>query len=394
MANATSEPLATSSLEQAREKTDMSLKSERLRTDEALVSDTHASESREDEILESSRNKTDRTQTRERASRDVVRDEQRDSDASPATGKHAEDALIERERAGADKAKHDERNAADAARLRERRRLRLTAEALLVLERGTTDADLSTERTHFDDEFGREESAHQETKASLSTRAEYMAIVSHDLRNPLASIAMGAEVLRAKLEAPELDLEGAIRFVSVIQRNTAMMDRLISDLLDVERIAAGKVEVHPSRQSIDALLSECEDLFASVAAKHGLTLKISAPADKLFAHFDHDRILQVLSNLIGNALKHTPRGGTVVLAARRCEGEVEMTVTDSGPGIPLPQQKRIFEKFSQLGVGTRQGLGLGLYISRWIVEAHSGTIAVASNPGEGSVFTFTVPASP
>lgn len=384
MANARPEPSEPSSLEEARERTNESLKSERTRTDEALILDAIATTALEDRILESTRHRTDKVQSQKRASHDVVREELRELDEGPEALKRAEDALIESERAIADKAIQDERLAADAARLRERRRLRLTAEALLVLERGATDEDLSTERSHFDEEFGKAE-------VVQSARSEYVAIVSHDLRNPLTSIAMGSEVLLSKLRAPEVDREAAIRSVSVIQRNTAMMDRLIRDLLDAERIAAGKLDVKPAKQSINLLLSDCEDLFGSLALKGSLTLKIAASSENLFAQIDHDRIMQVLSNLIGNAVKHTPRGGTVLLEARRKGDEIEISVTDSGPGIPEAQQKGIFEKFSQLGNGARLGLGLGLYISRWIVEAHGGTISVASKPGEGCVFAFTVP---
>lgn len=384
MANARPEPSEPSSLEEAREKTDESLKSERTRTDEALILDALATTTLEDRILESTRHRTDKVQSQKRASHDEVREELRELDEGPEALKRAEDALIESERAIADKAIQDERIAADAARIRERRRLRLTAEALLVLERGATDEDLSTERNKFDEEFGKAEGVQ-------SARSEYVAIVSHDLRNPLTSIAMGSEVLLSKLRAPEVDREAAIRSVSVIQRNTAMMDRLIRDLLDAERIAAGKLDVKPAKQSINVLLSDCEDLFGSLALKGSLTLKLAASSENLFALIDHDRIMQVLSNLIGNAVKHTPRGGTVLLEARRKGDEIEISVTDSGPGIPEAQQKGIFEKFSQLGNGARLGLGLGLYISKWIVEAHGGTISVVSKPGEGCVFAFTVP---
>ena len=355
-----------------------------------MILDAFVSENKEDKILESSRDRIDKTQEETRASHDVVREELREEDESPEAIKRAE-ALIESERAIADKAIADERIAADTARLRERRRLRLTAEALLVLERGATDEDLSTERSRFDEELDRAEDAHSETRASLYTRSEYMAIVSHDLRNPLTAIAMSSEVLLSRLRAPELDRDAAIRSVAVIQRNSALMDRLIRDLLDAERIEAGKIEVKPSRQSIQTLLRDCEELFSSLARSGSLTLHVAPSSEKLFADIDHDRILQVLSNLIGNAVKHTPRGGTVRLEAARKGEEIEITVTDSGPGIPEAQQKRIFEKFSQLGNGARDGLGLGLYISKWIVEAHGGTITVASKPGEGCVFAFTVP---
>jgi signal transduction histidine kinase len=99
------------------------------------------------------------------------------------------------------------------------------------------------------------------------------------------------------------------------------------------------------------------------------------PSEPMFVHCDHDRILQVLSNLIGNALKFTPTGGTITLSARKRESEVEVSVTDNGPGIPDDAKAKLFEKFSQLKLNDRRGLGLGLFIAKWIVDAHKGRIA-------------------
>ena len=108
---------------------------------------------------------------------------------------------------------------------------------------------------------------------------------------------------------------------------------------------------------------------------------------------DSDRILQVLSNLIGNALKFTPNGGNVSLSARKDATEIEISVTDNGPGVPEDKRSEIFQRFSQLKMNDRRGLGLGLFISKWIVEAHNGRIRVASEVGKGSTFNFTLPVS-
>ena len=123
-------------------------------------------------------------------------------------------------------------------------------------------------------------------------------------------------------------------------------------------------------------------------------MKIGAGAVPLFADLDHDRILQVLSNLIGNSLKFTPNGGTIELSARKQETHVEVSVTDNGPGISAEAQARIFERFSQLNVADHQGLGLGLFITKWIVEAHKGRIWVTSIPRNGCTVSFTLPFSP
>ena len=120
-------------------------------------------------------------------------------------------------------------------------------------------------------------------------------------------------------------------------------------------------------------------------------MTLHAPLEPIFAELDHDRILQVLSNLIGNSLKFTPNGGTIELSARKQETTVEISETDNGPGIPEQEQAQIFERFSQLKLNDRRGLGLGLFIAKWIIEAHKGNLWVTSNVGKGSTFSFTLP---
>ena len=120
-------------------------------------------------------------------------------------------------------------------------------------------------------------------------------------------------------------------------------------------------------------------------------MTIHTSTEPIFANVDHDRILQVLSNLIGNSLKFTPNGGTIKLLARKQGTQVEVSVTDNGSGIPEEAQVKIFERFSQLTMNDRRGLGLGLFIAKWIVEAHKGCIWVTSEVGKGSTFSFTLP---
>jgi signal transduction histidine kinase len=345
-----------------------------------MLSDTHTSENQEDRRLAHERHQADQTESRDR--------EARDKDLSAVS---AEEQIIQLERAGADKVRNEERMAADIAKKRERRRLRLATEALLTQERGTTDDDLLSERAHADRNMGREATPAFQTHELASAHNNSLAIVSHDLRNPLASIAMASEFLELSLQEPEVEREGSSEFVAIIQRNTAMMERMIADLLDVERIASDKIEIKRSKQSIEELFKDCEDLFASVALKNSISLNISVPSEPLEMDVDADRILQVMSNLIGNALKHTPKGGKIDVEASSVDKWVVVSVKDSGPGISALAQKKIFDKFSQLGINTRQGLGLGLYISKWIVEAHGGTIAVLSEPEHGSTFTFMLP---
>lgn len=371
------------SLDKVRERTDSSLESERTTADESLAADTRASEAKEDEILDRDRGQTDKIQQQDRKSRDKLVDQRTGSGTKNKSATQLDEQSIQLERAAADKALQSERLAADVARKRERRRMRLTAEALIVQERGTTDADLLNERSHSDSENGQRD----------ETRSELLSIVSHDLRNPLASIAMGSEVLQLSLQDPQFDRVVASEVLATIQRNTAMMERLICDLLDVERMASGPLEFKRSQAPIKELFSNCADLFGAVALKKSIHLNFSIPDQGLEANIDCDRIMQVMSNLIGNALKHTPKGGSVDVKARLNGNLIVVSVTDSGSGIPPDSQKKIFDKFSQLGLNTRQGLGLGLYISKWIIEAHGGKISVLSEPGKGSAFEFSIPTS-
>ena len=119
--------------------------------------------------------------------------------------------------------------------------------------------------------------------------------------------------------------------------------------------------------------------------------------EPIYADLDQDRILQVLSNLIGNALKFTPKGGTITLSARKQEAQIELSVTDNGPGIPEQEKARMFDQFSQLNsqrnMNNHRGLGLGLFIAKWIVDAHKGRIWVTSDVGKGSTFSLTLPLS-
>jgi len=382
----------TSSLHHVRGKTNLSLKSERSITDESLISDARASEKQEDQILARDRGQSDKLQKRNRESRDKTDASVVGSATKKTATNSSEEQGVQRERAAADRALQDERRAVDQSRQRERRRLRLSAEALLDRERGATDADLLNERAQSDSDIERGEGGRSDAHALLSTRDEYLAIVSHDLRNPLASIAIGCEALQLSLESRKVDTEAAKELLGIVQRNIAMMERLVGDLLDVERMAAGKLEIKRSRQSLKELFGECVDLFQAVAQRKSISLLVALPPDSLFADIDSDRILQVLSNLIGNALKYTPKGGTISVAASSAGGLIEVSVVDTGSGIAPLAQAKIFNKFSQLGVSKRQGLGLGLHISKWIVEAHGGTITVSSSPGQGSRFMFTIPA--
>ena len=309
-----------------------------------------------------------------------------------------EDKNLFDERERSDKARKLEREKEDRIRTKERFQKRLIAEALLQSEREETDNDLLDERASIDLEseqksalLADEKSSHDLTKTALISRDQFLAVVSHDLRNPLGSISMSAEMLRDYFSGTAGDVAAPLKFLNIIERNAAHMDRMISDLLDVERMANAKLILKRKSCDIVALLHECKDLFAPVIASKSFSMTIEASAAQLFVNVDHDRVLQVLSNLISNALKFALTGGSINLSAEKKNLEIEVSVTDNGPGIPEGKLNQIFERFSQLGINDRRGLGLGLFISKWIVEAHRGRIWATSQIGKGSTFTFTLP---
>ena len=196
-----------------------------------------------------------------------------------------------------------------------------------------TDISLLEERVHADLE--------------LITRNQFLAIVSHDLKNSVVAISIRARLMRKSLSKGDEWMQSVFsKILELLSRPPTGMDRMINDLLDVERMAHGKLHLKPERVDLRALIQECMDLFAPIVASKSFSMTSHIPSEPIFADVDHDRILQVLSNLIGNSLKFTPNGGTIELSARKQETEVEISVTDNGPGIP-EQAKAKFLKSSR-----------------------------------------------
>lgn len=231
---------------------------------------------------------------------------------------------------------------------------------------------------------------YREAQRAAASRDEVLAIVSHDLKNPLASVAMSATLLQ---RAPD-DRERVARYAETIRRSSARMDRLIRDLLDLSSIEAGRFAVERGPLGVRELLSEASALLHPLAVERSIDLEVEAPEDEVRLFGDRERILQVLSNLVGNALAFTPAGGRVgvrCLPARH--GAAVFAVTDTGPGIPEADQPHVFGRFWKSRT-SRRGTGLGLSISKGIVEAHGGRIWLESAPGRGATFLFTIPLAP
>jgi PAS domain S-box-containing protein len=222
-------------------------------------------------------------------------------------------------------------------------------------------------------------------------RDEVLGIVSHDLRNPISAIAMCVRVLK---ENPPADPAERAGLLDTIQESTDWVNRLIADLLDVANIERERLslEVRPHEPSQLAL--QAIHMFEVEARQHGIALEARLPTNLPLVAADGARVVQVLGNLLRNAIKFTPREGSVVIAVEPRDSGVLFSVTDTGPGIGAERQGRVFDRYWQDSVGARsRGSGLGLSIAKGIVEAHGGRIWLESEMGKGSMFAFTIPQS-
>lgn len=237
-------------------------------------------------------------------------------------------------------------------------------------------------------EVGRVELARMYASAreAINAREEVLKIVSHDLRNPLSTIAMSAELM---LEM-ELTPEQRAKQLAIIHRAGERMNRLVQDLLDVAKIEAGRMSIVRRPVEVPALFAEAEDLLRPLAAEKSIVLETRSSPTLPPLHADADRVQQAIGNLVGNAIKFTSPGGQIVVRAEPAGGTVRFSVTDTGAGIPPEQLDRIFGRFWQADHADRRGIGLGLAITKAIVEAHGGRIWVESQVGVGTTFFFTL----
>jgi len=223
---------------------------------------------------------------------------------------------------------------------------------------------------------------YRRAERAIRIRDDVLAIVSHDLRSPLATVMLRAQ---AVVRYPELAHIG-----EAILRSARRMNRLIGDLLDASAINAGKLTLDVREHDAADILREAGEMFRSSAEQRGIELVEEPCPDAGRVRCDRDRVLQVFSNLLSNALKYTRQGGKVALSAKRAGDELRLEVRDTGIGIAGEQIPHLFDRFWQAR-GRHDGAGLGLYIARGIVVAHGSELAVESSVGAGSVFSFTLP---
>lgn len=231
-----------------------------------------------------------------------------------------------------------------------------------------------------------ERAARATAEASAKVRSEVLAVVSHDLRNPLGSI-LGAVALLEKF----LPDDRGRPQIAVIRRSAGRMAMLIGDLLDESLLEAGRLRVRAGPTEPAALVLDACTAFEASATEHHVTLQREINPGVALVLADADRISQVLSNLLANALKFTPAGGIISVRAAPCGDAVRFFVSDSGAGIQPADLERVFEPFWQGRPKEGRGVGLGLAIAKGIVEAHGGAIAIDSSLGSGTCVSFTLP---
>ncbi len=236
----------------------------------------------------------------------------------------------------------------------------------------------------------REQRARAEAEAAVRLRDDVVSVVSHDLRNPLNTITMAASFLLDTLP-PGDERKTERGQLAIIGRAGASMNHMIQDLLDIARIEGGRLAVECRTIPARSLAQEASTMLAPIVEKAGQRFACSLPEHLPAVSADRERTLQIFSNLVGNAAKFTPPGGTIALGADVEGSSVWFRVSDTGTGIPSENIPRLFDRFWQAGTSDRRGIGLGLPIVKGLVEAQGGTIRVESRVGEGSTFSFSVP---
>ena len=229
----------------------------------------------------------------------------------------------------------------------------------------------------------------EEAQRAIAARDHMLGVVSHDLRNPLSVISLTADLLGEALPV-DATVPWAEPLLRRVKQMVKRMNVLIQDLLDLTRLASGRLHLEREPVAAGTLIAAAVELLEPLARDKGIAL-IARPAAPGPVVADRDRVLQVFSNLVGNALKVTPEGGQVVLGATPAGGEVCFSVADTGRGMSPARLAQLFDADHQRRAASGTGAGLGLSIARAIVEAHGGRIWAESAEGRGATISFTLP---
>lgn len=218
----------------------------------------------------------------------------------------------------------------------------------------------------------------------IRSRDEVLAIVAHDLRNPLTIIKTNAALLQTRADEEQREL------LAMILSSCGRMQSLVNDLLDVARIESGGFTVERTRVEASDVMEEMRRMFESAAAEKGIRFEVDAAGGVRPLYADRNRLIQILANLVSNAMRVTDNG-TVRLTVESDQEKARFSVADTGPGIPAAELPHLFDRFWQVRSSRRGGAGLGLAIVKGFVEAHQGTVEVTSEVGKGSLFSFVIP---
>ncbi len=239
--------------------------------------------------------------------------------------------------------------------------------------------------------YDAELAARRDAEVLAHARADVLGIVAHDLRNPLNLISSSSNLL---LELGDRPLPARGKMLEIMLRAVHQMDRMIGDLLDATRLRAGRLTLEVARVDTCKIVQQADETLRPSANQQGIQLRSVTPEQECFVRADEGRLLQVLGNLVGNAIKFTPAGGLVTVSAKAADAEVIFSVADNGPGIAQEHREHLFDSFWQARSGDRRGVGLGLTITKEIVHAHGGRLWLESAVGVGSTFSFALPTDP
>lgn len=346
-----------------RDQTDESLRLERDRADRALVDELTDADEVADAVISRARARADALLAASRRKTDDA------AAADPPAGalktsRAAEDHILQRERLIADVVLERERS---------------EHVTLLSRERQATDHDLSHERARAD--------------KALARRDDFMGIVSHDLLNLVNTMVLTSSLIEMDV-AQENHVETVIGHARRVRRSGARMRRLVGDLVDVASIEAGMLAVTRAVGDPTEVVIEAVETFQTQASGRGIALTAEIVPGMPLVSFDAARVLQVLCNLLSNSIKFTPADGAIGVSLAHVDDEVVCRVSDTGAGIPDDKLDVVFDRFVQLTTPGRQGVGLGLYIARCIIDSHGGRIWAESRTGPGTSICFTLPAAP
>lgn len=353
-----------------RDRTNRSLEEERGKTDAQLAKSKVTVEEDADAVVEQARERADGVLDRARVKADAA------LRSDGASQQVRDEVAHEREKDRAVLA--TERRVADAELTEERVSRQRAIVEVLQHERQETDTSVFEERVGADE--------------AIQSRDDILAIVSHDLRGLVYGIGLSATVLQQHPRDETLPAR-VDREAARIRAMVAQMTLLLGDLVDAATIETGKLSIVARPADPRTLLAETASAFEGPANARGIVVEALPGNAPPLVSIDSGRILQVLANLVSNALKFTPRGGRVSLEVETVGDQLRFAVRDTGAGIEPEHLDAIFRQFWQVDRTDRRGVGLGLYISRWIVEAHGGKIWVESRVGHGTTFFVSLPLS-